>query len=110
MKWLCNLDVAGVLTGYTHVADADVPAGGVAFDGQPDLVPGQYRWNGEAFEPVVLAGKWHAPDGPDAWYAMFRLVAYLHTVPQINLPAPVKQWAKYYYNAFKRPGDTDPGV
>lgn len=107
MKWKCVICSEGVLTGYEEVDDSTLQPNDIAFDVKPDLEPGQYRWNGEAFE-IANRGQWFVPDGPDAWYAVFRALVHIQRNTAIDFPAPVKVWLKYYYNNFKRPGDTDP--
>lgn len=108
MKWKCVLDAESTLTGYAEVDEATLRPTDVAFDAKPDLEPGKYRWNGERFDPANLGQVWFTPAGPDSWYAVFRALAYLQKQGIADFPAPVKLWLKYYYNAFKRPGDSDP--
>jgi len=105
MTWKCILDNASVLTAYEHIDVSTQQPGDVCFVTKPDLALGEFRWNGETFVPA-RNNKMYAPDGPDAWYAMYRLCRRLENKNIINLPAPVKQWMDYYRQAFT----TDPAV
>lgn len=109
LKWKCILSADNILIDYVQVDASTLQSGDVAFDDKPDLEYGRYRWNGEQFE-LAQSGQWFVPDGPDAWYAMFRALVYLQTLPQVDFPAPVKLWLRYYYQSFKRPNDPDPGA
>ncbi len=109
MKTKIDLDSENILIGYTPIDSADVQPGDVVFDVQPDLPFGNYRWNGERFDPVNLGRAWHTPEGPDAWYAMFRALEYLQREhSDINFPEPTKEFMRYYYNSFRRTGDPKP--
>jgi hypothetical protein len=105
MTWKCILDNASVLTGYQQIDTAAVQPGDVCFVVKPDLTPGEYRWNGEMFV-AAHGNKMYAPDGPDAWFAMYRLCRRLEKQNVINLPAPTKQWMDYYRQSFTN----DPAV
>lgn len=96
----CTLDVAGILIGYIVDPDpATVQPGDVTFDHQPDLELGKYRWDGEKFVPANQRTGF-TPDGPDAWFAFYRLCRRLEKQNIINIPAPTKVWMEYYRKAF----------
>ena len=105
LVWTCRLDVAGIVKEYIHLDDSLLQPTDVWFATKPDLKCGEYRWNGETFVPCATP-KLYAPDGPDAWYAVYRTLRRLEKQNIINMPAPTKQWMDYYRQAFT----TDPAV
>lgn len=105
-----NLSVDGVIIGYEQVPDDQATAApapdamALYFDHRPDLEPGKYRWNGETF---VLAhpNVPFTPTGPDAWYAVYRLMRWINRVTRDNpslpaMPAPCRVWMEYYRKSF----------
>jgi len=108
MGWKCNLDPLKILTSYSNVDDSTLQAGDVWFPEKPDLPLGHYRWNGEQFEPANLGQVWYTPPGPDSWYAFFRALVHIQKNTAVDFPPPVKQWMRYYFNAFRRQNDPDP--
>lgn len=109
MKWKVNLSADGIIVGYEEIPDDAVPGvtaqdTALYFDHRPDLDPGKYRWNGETF---VLANPNipFTPTGPDAWYAVYRMMRWLNRVtkdnPNLqNMPAPCRVWMEYYRKSF----------
>jgi hypothetical protein len=105
LKWRCNLDAAGVLTGYEQIDDSAAQIGDVLLDDQPDLAVGEYRWNGDTFVPA-RSSQLFAPDGPDAWYAIYRFMLQEARKRKAEnteqLPAPCLNWIDYYRNSFTK--------
>jgi hypothetical protein len=141
-RWKVTIDNQGVLiTGPVLTETMSLVAGAndLFFDVKPDLTPGQYRWNGEAFDPVNLGQVWNTPTGPDSWYAVFRAMSAIQNIGNkvditkvqslavspfekevasvikamanhMDFPAPVKTWLKYYYRSWGRSTDNDPTI
>lgn len=106
MKWRCDLDASRILRGYTQIQNNEVQPGDVVFQDKPDLPRGEYRWNGEMFVPAKAPTPF-TPDGPDPWYAMYRLCRRLEKQNIINLPNPVKVWMDYYRRSFTNDPDRE---
>lgn len=99
MTWKCLLNLESVLIGYEEIDPAAVQPGDVVFDEKPDLPMGQYRWDGEKFVPITLL-RGLSPDGPDPWFAFYRLCRRLEKQNVVNIPAPTKLWMEYYRKSF----------
>lgn len=51
-KWLALLGEDGTLTGFDKAPPSPSPEGAVEVPEGCDLVPGRYRWDGRAFQPL----------------------------------------------------------